>query len=164
MRSMGYDRSDLNPCIYRDPDRNLTAEEHGDDFMIAGKTQELAKVKSEFGKRFMVKTAVLIAPGDSYDKEGYFLKRKISVDWYGWHLELDGRYVQGVLEKTGMAQCKAMATPGSKEVEGYDKRILDEAEHRDYRSVAGLCQYMVEMRHGFCHERGDAGSIQPKHE
>ena len=41
--------------------------------------------------------------------------RTISVDNFGWHLELYDRYVRSVLEKSGMSQAKAMVAPGKNE-------------------------------------------------
>ena len=57
------------------------------------------------------------------------------------------RYVRSLLDSTGMNQCKSMATPGSKDQERQatnDK--LDPQEHREFRSGAGICQYMTEQR------------------
>ena len=51
----------------------------------------------------------------------------------GWHVEL--------------GQSKSMATPGSKGQEGNSAtEKLDAKEHREFRSGAGICQYMIEQR------------------
>ena len=76
-----------------------------------------------------------------------FLKRRISVDEFGWHVELDQRYVKSLLDAMAMNHCKSMATPGSKGQE--DNNVtekLDAKEHREFRSSAGICQYMTEQR------------------
>ena len=44
----------------------------------------------------------------------HFLKRRISLDEFGWHVELDQRYVKTLLDAMAMNRCKSMATPGSK--------------------------------------------------
>ena len=49
-----------------------------------------------------------------HQKEFHFLKRRISVDDFGWHVELDQRYVKSLLDAMAMNHCKSMATPGSK--------------------------------------------------
>ena len=46
--------------------------------------------------------------------ETHFLKRRISVDEFGWHAELDQRYVKSLLDVMAMNHCKSMATTGSK--------------------------------------------------
>ena len=42
-------------------------------------------------------------------------KQRISANNFGWHLELDKRYVCSVLDKSGMRQARSAVTPESKE-------------------------------------------------
>ena len=70
-----------------------------------------------------------------------------SVDEFGWHVELDQRYVKSLLDAMAMNHCRSMATPGSKGHEGKNTtEKLDAKEHREFRSGAGICQYMTEQR------------------
>ena len=39
-----------------------------------------------------------------------FLDCRISVDHFGWHVELDQRYVKSLLDAMAMNHCKSMAT------------------------------------------------------
>ena len=81
-----------------------------------------------------------------HQSETHFLKRRISVDEFGWHFELDQRYVKILLDAMAMNHCKSMATPGSKGQEGNNTmEKLDAKEHRDFRSCAGICQCMTEQ-------------------
>ena len=57
---------------------------------------------------------------------------------FGWHVELDQRYAKSLLDAMTMNHCKSMATPGSQE--------LDPKEHREFRSGAGICQFLTEQR------------------
>ena len=79
--------------------------------------------------------------------ETQYLKRRICVDDAGWHIEWDQRYVRSLLHAIEMNTCKSMATPGSKD---QDKQTtnekLDLQRHREFRSGAGICQYMTEQR------------------
>ena len=73
------------------------------------------------------------------------VKRRISVDNFGWHVELDQRYVKSLLEAMAMNRCKSMATPGSKGQESSRNvaeltENFDPKEHREFRSGAGMCQ------------------------
>ena len=82
--------------------------------------------------------------------EIHFLKRRISVDNFGWHVELDQRYVRSLLDAMAMNHFKSMATPGSKGQESSRSvadltEKLDPQEHREFRSGAGICQYMTEQ-------------------
>ena len=86
-----------------------------------------------------------------HQNEIHFLKRRISVDNFGWHVELDQRYVKSLLDAMAMNHCKPMAALGSKGQESVRNVAeltgkLDPLEHREFRSGAGICQYMTEQR------------------
>ena len=56
-------------------------------------------------------------------------------------------HVKSLLDAMAMNHCKSMATPGSKGQEGNSAtEKLDAKEHREFRSGAGICQYMTEQR------------------
>ena len=78
-----------------------------------------------------------------------FLKRRIRVDNFGWHVELNQRYVKSLLNAMVMNHCKSMATPGSKGQESSHNvadsiEKLDPQEHREFRSGAGICHFLTE--------------------
>ena len=77
-----------------------------------------------------------------HEKETHLLKRRISVDDFGWHVELDQRYVKSLLDAMTMNHCKSMATPGSKGQESshVETEKLDPKEHREFRFGAGISQ------------------------
>ena len=81
-----------------------------------------------------------------HQNETHFLTRRISVDDFGWHVELD--QMKSLLDAMAMNHCKSMATPGSKgqEASHVETEKLDPQEHREPRSGAGMCQYMTEQR------------------
>ena len=55
--------------------------------------------------------------------------------------------MKSLLETMAMKHCKSMATPGSKGQEGNSAtEKLDAKEHREFRSGAGVCQYVTEQR------------------
>ena len=83
--------------------------------------------------------------------EIHFLKRRISVDEFGWHVELDQRCVKSLLDAMAMNHCTSMAPIGSNGQESSQNVAdstdkLDPQEHRVFRSGAGICQYMTEQR------------------
>ena len=49
-----------------------------------------------------------------HQNEIHFLKRRICVDNFRWHVELDQRYVKSLLDAMAVNHCKSVATPGSK--------------------------------------------------
>ena len=77
----------------------------------------------------------------------HFFKRRIFVDEFGWHVELDQRYVSSLLDAMAMNHCKSMATLGSKGQESNGSTAkLDQKEHTEFRSCSGICQYVTEQR------------------
>ena len=94
-----------------------------------------------------MKKSEIVSFKPEHQSETHFLKRRISVDEFGWHVELDQRYVKSFLDAMAMNHCKSMATHGSKGQEGNNAtEKLDAKEHREIRSSAGICQYMTERR------------------
>ena len=142
-----FQQNDINPCIYKRFCDDLDLEQHGDDFQVCGATQGLEKLAVEFNGHFLVKKAEIASLKPEHQSGTHVLKRRISVDEFGWHVELDQRYVKSLLDAMAMNHCKSMATPGSKGQEGNSAtEKLDAREHREFRSVAGIFQYMTEQR------------------
>ena len=82
-----------------------------------------------------------------HQSETHFLNRRIVVDEFGWNFELDQRYVRSLLVAMAMNHCKSMATLGSKGQENNGSTAkLDQKEHTEFRSCAGICQYLTEQR------------------
>ena len=115
--NMPFQQNDINPCIYKRFCDDLDLEQHGDDFLVCGATRCLDKLPEESNEHFLMKNFEIVS----------------------WHVELD--------QRMAINHCKTMATPGSKRQEGNsatEKR--DAKEHREFRSGAGICQYMTEQR------------------
>ena len=71
----------------------------------------------------------------------------ICVDEFGWYVELGQWYVRSFFDAMEMNHCKAMATLGSKGQESNGSTAkLDQKEHTEFRSCAGICQYVTEQR------------------
>jgi len=151
LMDMGFKRNDVNPCIFFHPEKLLHAEQHGDDFLIQGSREHLLALKEEYNQHFLVKKAEILSLHDDDLKEAYFLKRKISVDSEGWHLEMDQRYSDTLVERLGLSQGKTVTTPGTKEIGESDKSAkLNKKQHREYRGGAGIGMYMSEHRLDLC--------------
>ena len=56
----------------------------------------------EFKNNFLVKKAEIVSRKPEHQNEIHFLKRRISVDDFGWHVKLDQRYVKMLLDATAM--------------------------------------------------------------
>ena len=84
---------------------NLDLEQHG------GVWQMHSRIISPKRRREIVCLRL------EHQKETHLLKRRISVDDFGWHVELDQRCVKSLLDAMEMNHCKSVATPGSKRQE-----------------------------------------------
>ena len=101
-----FQQNDFNPCIYKIFSDNFDFEQHGDDFLVCGLSSDLEFVAEEFKKRFLVKKAEIGCLRPEHQKETHYLKRRICVDEFGWHIELDERYVKSLLDAMAMNHCK----------------------------------------------------------
>ena len=148
MTKMIFQQSDINPRIYKPFFDNLDLEQRGDDFLVCGLTSNLECLADEFKNHFLVKRTELVSLRPEHQKETHFFNRRICVDDFGWHVELDQRYVKGLLDGMAVNHCKSMATPGSKGQESshVETEKLVPKEHRKFRSGAGICHYMTEKR------------------
>ena len=144
---MLFQQNDINPCIYKRFCDDLDLELHGDDFLVCGATQGLETLAEQFNGHFLVRNSEIVSLRPEHQIETHFLKRRISVDEFGWHVELDQGYMKSLLDAMAMNHCKSMATLGSKGQEGNSgTEKLDAEEHREFRSGVGICQYMTEQR------------------
>ena len=116
--NMLFQQNDINPCIAKRFCDDLDLEQHGDDFLVSGVTRSLEKLTEEFNRHFLVKKSEIVILKPEHQSETHFLKRRTSVDEFGWHVELDQRYAISLLDALAMNHCKSMATLGSKGQEG----------------------------------------------
>ena len=82
--NMLFQQNDINPCIYKRFCVGLYLEQHGDDFLVCGVTRSLEKLTDEFNKFFLVKKSEIVSLKPEHQSETHFLKRRISVDEFGW--------------------------------------------------------------------------------
>ena len=111
--------------------------EHCDDFSIVGEISMLEHVREHFKER---------------QEQDISSSDKCQLTILDGILSFDERYGRSELDKCGMGQEKSAVTPGSKEAmstaENAEKKVVGHGySHRDYRSLAAVCQYMSEMMH-----------------
>ena len=159
--NMLFQQNDINPCIYKRFCDDLDLEQNGDDFLVCGATQGLEKLAEEFKGRFLVKNAEIVSLKLEHQSETHFLQRRISVEEFGWHVDLDQRNVKSLLDAMAMNHCKSMDTPGSKGQEGNSAtEKLDAREHREFTiwcwnlSVHDRATLRHCLQHEGSHERG----------
>ena len=129
----------------------MDLEQHGDDFLVCGLTSNLEMLADESKNNFLVKKAEIVSLKPEHQNEIHFLKHRIGVDNFGWHVELNQKFVKSLLDAMAMNHCKSMATPGSQGQES-SRNVADLSdkmepqEHGEFRSGAGICQFLKEQR------------------
>ena len=103
---MHFQQKDINPCFSKRFHDNLELEQHGDDFLVVGLTSRLDRLAEEFKSHLLVKKADIVSWKPGHQSETHFFKRRIFVDEFGWHVELDPRYVKSLLDAMAMNHCK----------------------------------------------------------
>ena len=63
-------------------------------FLVCGVTRSLEKLTEELNRNFLVKKSEIVSLKPEHQSGTQFLKRRISDDEFGWHVELDQRYVK----------------------------------------------------------------------
>ena len=116
-------------------------EQRGDDFLVCGLRRSLEKLTEEFNRHFLVKKSEIVSLKPEHQSETHFLKRRISVDECGWHVELDHRYVKSLLDAMVI---EPLQIDGFFWIEGTGGQCDGETGRN--RSGAGICQYMTEQR------------------
>ena len=84
---MLFQQNDINPCIYKRFCDNWDLEQHGDDFLVCGLTSNLEVLADEFKNSFLAKKAEIVSLKPEHQNEIHFLKRRINVDNFGWHVK-----------------------------------------------------------------------------
>ena len=56
---------------------------------------------------FLLKKAEIVSLKPAHQNDIHFLKRRIIVINFGWHVELDPRYVKSLLDAMAMNHCKS---------------------------------------------------------
>jgi hypothetical protein len=147
LQGLGWSRNDVNPCVYYNPELDFEVEIHGDDFLGGGLRESAYAVKKQLEENFLVKVTTIISPHEDDAKEGWFLKRLISVDEGGYHMQLDNRYSSDLVSRLGLTEAKSVTTPGGKDCgKGVQEKALNAQAHREYRGGAGVGQHMADHR------------------
>ena len=77
MASLGFKRGRASPCCYYHPTRGLRRVVHGDDFVVAGSSDELAWVKGAMGDSFLTKEVGTLGDGAGEVAELRILNRVV---------------------------------------------------------------------------------------
>jgi hypothetical protein len=146
LMEMGFRRNDVNPCIFWHPEYDFHMEQHGDDFLGTGMREHTFVIKDWFEAAFCCKKVEIISNHKADLKATSFLKRDITVDDTGYHLEMDPRYSESLVRRCGLESAKGAPTPAPKVSDKDPGDLLDRAGQKHFRGGAGVAQYMAEHR------------------
>lgn len=121
-------------CIYKSKSRGIILLLYVDDILILAKNpQDLAWIKSELGRLFQMKDMNVVK---------HFLGMEIQRDFENQKLEISqSRYVEKILRRFGMYDCKPVGTPLDPNVK-WSKINQGETDH-PYKELLGCLQYLT---------------------
>jgi len=146
MLALGFRGCKSNPCIYIHDERDLTVDVHVDDFLCLGERADLDWLHQSISEKFQVKKAIL-GPGEDEQKKITFLGRSICWTGRGLEYEADPKHVQVLLEEWDMKACRGVASPGVKESEKEEEKVvLPDSGAKAFRRAAARLNYLAQDR------------------
>ena len=142
LRDKGYRRSDVDPCIYVKGDKNIIMIAlYVDDLIIASNSEKLMKeTKQNLCDRFEMK---------DLGRLHYCLGIEIVWRDDGTCMFNQSKYIENVLERYNMKDCKPVSTPINsgtkltKEMSPKTEKEISEMNLVPYRSAVGSLIYLV---------------------
>ena len=115
----------------------MSAYVHGDDMAIIGEQAELEWLQGELEQKMRLKRRGLLGPDKEDDKSVRLLNRIITYGDNEITWEADARHVEIVLRDLNLdgKSAKAVATPGVKDRQFLDDRVIEGRAARQFRST-----------------------------
>ena len=143
---MNLHLSDLNPCVNKDCQRDLTGEEHGGDFLIVAEVSMLEHVREPARREILGDVCKLYLTGclDTRDRTT-FLSEEFPLSF--WDGILSWTSVTFALWWTSLAwdkqhrQDNVEARRRWRQQKHADTKFFDTYSQRDHRSIDGLPGY-----------------------
>ena len=143
----GCKRHPVEPCMFWHEETDAYLLTHGDDTLVVGSLPAVEKLAKFMKENLHCNCGSIIGPTMAA-KELRFLKRTVRSTASGWEYEGDPKHAETLLMKFNMEDARAAPSPGKQEVETEELAVpLTPSEHAEYRSGAGLLQYMAEDRY-----------------
>ena len=98
MEQLGFQRGIGSPCVFYNPDRNIRAVIHGDDFTLLADEKQLDWFKVKIGEKFEVKFRGRLGPCETDDKAIRVLNRVITWRNDGLLYEPDQRHAEIIVK------------------------------------------------------------------
>ena len=144
LEGIGFVRGVGHPSVFWHPTRDVSTIVHGDDYVSSGFDSDLMWLEGELSKAYEIKTQKLgLAKG--WERQGKVLNRIVSCTDEGWTIETDPRHAELIVEQLGVAEARAVVSPGidgaAEDDEDDDVDIVGPDLSR-FRGVAARCNYL----------------------
>ena len=147
MTELGFRPGRSSPCLFWHAEWGCCAYIHGDDFVVSGDDEHLAKIQNFICDRYPTKVRGVLGPDPNDAKEMVILNRVVHWHEHALALEADPRHVEMILQEMGMEDAKGANCIGEvTHMEDGDDVALDKREAREYRSVAARMNFLAADR------------------
>ena len=124
--NIGIRQGKTSPRIFYHPDRNVRMYVRGDDYVSAGRPNQLKWMNDQLEDRYTVTTQTL-GPGRHNQQQIEALNRILA--WNndrGMEYEADPRHIEIILKQLQLNEARAVTTPGAQEEgrTGDDRSVL----------------------------------------
>ena len=145
---LGFERGLTSPCLFYHSTRKIRVIVHGDDFVSLAQPGDLAWLRAELRKRWLMKErGVLGKDVDSITILGRVLRRTPE----GYELEGDPKHANLIVERLDLKpNSNGVTTPGMKLKEGADNQNLSGDAVTPFRSVTMRAAYLSLDRPDLC--------------
>ena len=140
---MGFEESELQPCLLINRATDVMVVLHVDDFDVGGDDEKTEKFFEKLSGKVVLKTSAPIAPGS----HGTFLGRKKVRTENGLFTAPSAKLVEEVLTALNLQECKPSPTPSEKlKMEQDDFEPLTEELASEFRTLTGKLLYIAKSR------------------
>ena len=147
----GFKTGLFSPCLFHNPERDVSVWVHGDDMLLLGERAEVDRLEQELRKHMLLKRRALLGWRPDEDKSISVLNRIIelheSYDGGGRALtyEPDPRHVEIAVKAMGLdsASAKSVGTPAIKSQDFLDDTPLEREEVTTFRSVCMRLSFLA---------------------
>ena len=114
--ALGFKQARGSPCLYYHSGEDAHLVAFGDDLWLLADQPGLDALKPKLHKTYTLKEQGTLGPEAGDDKVVRSLNRLIRyVDGVGVELEADPRHAELIVSELGLAEARAVSTPGAKE-------------------------------------------------
>ncbi len=156
LKANGFKQGKANPCLFFNPQTQVSIMVHGDDFVAVGRKEHLKETRTGLEDKYKIKVDVL-GSGPGCVNEVKILNKIVRYTPEGVELEADPRHAEIVVNELGLRNAKISRVPGAKETK------LKGGAKQDEIQVLDEELYQIEIDGETCEDAADANPKVAKH-